>query len=278
MSGRLAGKVALVTGAARGQGRSHAIALAREGADIIAIDICEQIDSAPYALATPEDLRLTVSEVESLGRRVVASELDIRDLAQLAGVVDAGVAELGRLDIVSANAGISSPAGLAHEISEQSWEDMVGVNLTGVRHTARVATPHILKGGLGGSITITGSISGQHAYHHIAHYAAAEHGVVGLTRAVASELAPESVRVNAIVPGQVNTSILLNEQTYGVSLPDRDDPNLSDFAAASLKLDAVPVPWVESIDASNLLVFLASEEARYITGAVIPIDTDFLLS
>jgi (+)-trans-carveol dehydrogenase len=159
MAGRVEGKVAFITGAARGQGRSHAIRLAQEGADIIAVDLCAQVDSVPYPMATPEDLAQTVKEVETLDRRIVASQADVRDYGALKAALDAGVAELGRLDIVSANAGISS-VGRADELPEQTWQDMIDTNLTGVWHAAKAAIPHLKAGGRGGSIIITSSAAG----------------------------------------------------------------------------------------------------------------------
>src|ERR1700733_13802396 len=176
---RVDGKVACITGAARGQGRSHAIRLAQEGADIIAIDICAQVDSVPYAMATPDDLAETVKEVEALNRRIVATQADVRDYDALKAALDDGVRKLGRLDIVSANAGIVSSR-RAGELSEQSWQDVIDINLTGVWHTAKAAVPHLIDGGRGGSIILTSSAAGLKASRNIAHYVSAKHGLVGL--------------------------------------------------------------------------------------------------
>jgi (+)-trans-carveol dehydrogenase len=179
--GRVEGKVAFITGAARGQGRSHALVLAREGADIIALDLCAQVDSVEYAMATVDDLRETVHQVEALGRRIVPAQADVRDFDALKAVVDEGVSELGRLDIVSANAGISS-VGSAAELPEQTWRDMIDINLTGVWHTAKAAIPHLVEGGRGGSIVLTSSAAGLQAYLNVSHYVSAKHGLVGLMR------------------------------------------------------------------------------------------------
>jgi (+)-trans-carveol dehydrogenase len=189
MKGKCDGKVALVTGAARGQGRSHAVRLAEEGADIIAVDICAQIESVPIALATPEDLAETASMVEGLDRRIVALEADVRDFDTLKRAVDTGVAEFGRLDIVAANAGVIG-FGLAEEISAEAWSDVIGVNLTGVWHTAKAAIPHMKSRDGGGSIVITSSTAGTKIVPGIAAYAASKMGVIALMRVLASELGP----------------------------------------------------------------------------------------
>ncbi|HVB52145.1 MAG TPA: mycofactocin-coupled SDR family oxidoreductase [Acidimicrobiales bacterium] len=271
--GRLDGKVAFITGAARGQGRSHAVRLAQEGADIIAIDIAAQIDSVPYQLATQEDLNETVQQVEALGRQIVASEADVRDYDQLCTALDAGVKELGRLDIVSANAGIISFSKL-DILEEQAFRDVVDVNLTGVWHTAKAAIPHLRAGGEGGSIVITSSSGGLRAAQNIGHYVAAKHGLVGLMRTLALELAPDNIRVNSLHPTAVNTDLVLNNAVYRLFAPDlpEDQLNESIYAERSLVLNALPVPWVEAIDVSNALLWLASSEARFVTGVALPID------
>jgi (+)-trans-carveol dehydrogenase len=271
VAGRVEGKVAFITGAARGQGRSHAIRLAQEGADIIAVDLCGQVDSVPYPMSTPEDLAQTVKEVEALDRRIVASQADVRDYGALKAALDAGVAELGRLDIVSANAGISS-VGRADELPEQTWQDMIDTNLTGVWHAAKAAIPHLKAGGRGGSIIITSSAAGLMAMENIAHYVSAKHGLVGLMRTLALELAPDMIRVNSLHPTTVNTPMIQNEPTYQLFRPDLENPTVDDAAESFLMLNALPIKWVEPIDISNALLFLASDEARYITGVTLPID------
>ncbi len=271
MPGRLEGKVALVTGAARGQGRSHAIRLAQEGADIIAVDICAQVDSVPYAMATPDDLAETVREVEALDRRIVASEADVRDFGALSSAVDAGVAELGRLDVVSANAGIVS-YGESVEIEEQQWRDMIDTNLTGVWHAAKVSIPHIRAGGRGGAIILTSSTAGLMPYPQLSHYTAAKHGVVGLMRTLALELAPDMIRVNTVNPTSVNTPMVQNQSTYTLFMGGKQDATREEASTAFTELNALPIPWVEPVDISNAIVFLASDEGRYITGVALPID------
>jgi NADP-dependent 3-hydroxy acid dehydrogenase YdfG len=178
MTGRVEGKVAFITGAARGQGRSHAVTLAREGADIIAVDIAAQIGTVPYPMATAEDLAQTVKEVQATGRRIVATQADVRDYGALKEALDDGVARLGRLDIVSANAGITS-YGRAEELPEQTWRDVIDVDLTGEWHAAKAAIPHLRAGGRGGSIILTSSELGLRAAPNTVHYTAAKHGVVG---------------------------------------------------------------------------------------------------
>jgi (+)-trans-carveol dehydrogenase len=271
MPGRLEGKVAFITGAARGQGRSHAVRLAQEGADIIAVDVCSQIDSVPYAMSTSADLAQTVKEVEATDRRIVATEADVRDYDALKAAVDDGVSQLGRLDIVSANAGICS-YGIAADLPEQTWQDMIDVNLTGVWHTTKVATPHLIEGGRGGSIVITSSVGGLRANPNVVHYVAVKHGVVGLMRTLALELAPHMIRVNTIHPTQVNTGLCMNDATFKLFSPDLENPTIEDFAPLSQALNALPIPWVEPIDISNALLFLASDEARYITGVTLSVD------
>jgi (+)-trans-carveol dehydrogenase len=271
MTGRVEGKVAFITGAARGQGRSHAVRLAQEGADIIAVDLCDQVDSVPYQMATPEDLADTVKQVEALDRRIVATKADVRDYDALKKALDDGVAQLGRLDIVSANAGIAS-FGQADELPEQTWQDMIDTNLTGVWHAAKAAIPHLIAGGRGGSIVLTSSAAGLKAYANAAHYVSAKHGVVGLMRTLALELAPHMIRVNSLHPTQVDTDMVMNEFTFKLFSPDKQNPTIEDFGPASQAMNALPIPWVEPVDISNALLFLASDEARYITGVTLPVD------
>jgi (+)-trans-carveol dehydrogenase len=276
MSGRVEGKVAFITGAARGQGRSHAIRLAEEGADIIAVDIAAQVDSVPYPMATPEDLAQTVKEVKALDRRIVATQADVRDYDALKAAVDDGVAQLGRLDIVSANAGIVS-YGRIHELAEQTWRDMIDINLTGVWHTAKATIPHLIQGGRGGSIVITSSDAGLMAYQNTGHYVSAKHGLVGLMRNLALELAPNMIRVNSLHPTSVNTPMIQNDPTYKLFRPDLEHPTVDDAAEAFISLNALPIKWVEPIDISNALLFLVSDEARYITGVPLPVDAGVLI-
>ena len=269
--GRVEGKVAFVTGAARGQGRSHAIRLAQEGADIIAVDICSQMDTVGYPMATTQDLEQTVKDVEALDRRIVAVEADVRDLAALKAAVDQGVTELGRLDIVCGNAGIAG-FGRAEELSEEEWTDMIDVNLTGVWHTVKAAIPHLKAGGNGGSIILTSSTAGLMGIENSAHYVAAKHGVVGLMRTLALELAPDMIRVNTVHPTGVDTDMIQNDVIYSLFAPDLDHPTREQIGERFQALNVLPIPWVEPVDISNAVLWLASDESRYVTGVTLPID------
>ena len=271
MTGRVEGKVAFITGAARGQGRSHAITLAREGADIIAVDLSAQVGTVPYPMATPEDLAQTVKEVEATGRRIVATQADVRDYDALKQALDEGVAQLGRLDIVSANAGIVS-YDQAEDLAEQTWQDVIDVNLTGEWHAAKAAIPHLRAGGRGGSMILTSSDAGLKPLQNLAHYVAAKHGVIGLMRTLALELAPDFIRVNALAPTTVDTPMVMNEATYRLFRPDLENPTAEDMAEASRATNVLPIAWVEPVEISNALLFLASDEARYITGVALPVD------
>ena len=275
-AGRLTGQVAFITGAARGQGRSHALRLAAEGADIIAADLCGPLPTVAYPLATPADLAQTVRLVEELDRRIVARRADVRDLASLEAVLAEGVAELGRLDIVVANAGILSSGSLA-ELSEQAWREMIDVNLSGVWRTCRAAIPHLIAGGRGGAMILISSVAGLKSYPGMAHYVAAKHGVTGLARALAAELAAHRIRVNSVHPTQVDTDMIQNDIMYRLFRPDLENPGRDDFAAASRATGLLPVDWVEPADVSSAVAFLASGDSRYITGTALPVDAGALI-
>lgn len=277
MAGRVQGKVAFISGAARGQGRSHAVRLAEEGADIIAFDICRDVETSSIPGATPEDLEETVRAVEALDRRIVARQADVRDYDAVKSLVDDGVAELGRLDIVAANAGMAGELGKADTLSEDGWRTMVDVNLTGVWHTAKAAIPHLKASGDGGSIVITSSAAGLQPYENQAHYVSAKHGVVGLMKAMALEFGPDRIRVNSIHPTQVDTPMIMNEAIMKLFVPGKEEPTLDDFAEVSEAMQALPIPWVEAVDISNALLFLASDEGRYITGVPLPVDAGTLI-
>ncbi|UOR01986.1 mycofactocin-coupled SDR family oxidoreductase [Leucobacter allii] len=271
MTGRLAGKVAFITGAARGQGRSHAIRLAQEGADIIAVDVSQQIETVPYPTARAEDLAETVRQVEALDRRIVAREADVRDLAALTAVVDDAVAELGRLDIVLSNAGISTPAS-SLDMDEETWQTMIDINLTGVWKTIKAAVPHIQAGGRGGSVVITSSLAAIYANPGTAHYSAAKAGLVMLAKVLAKELAPESIRVNTVHPTTVATDMILNEPTYRLFRPDLEHPTREDFEVAARTLNRLPIAAMEPVDISNAILYLVSDDGRYVTGTTHVVD------
>src|SRR5262245_59406891 len=265
MAGKLDGKVAFITGAARGQGRSHAVRLAEEGADIIAIDVPKPIANLPYQTATAEDLAETVRQVEALGRRIVAAEADVRDFAALKAAVDTGVAELGRLDIVLANAGISAPASTL-EMSEEVWQTMIDINLTGVWKTVKASVPHVIAGGRGGSVVITSSLAAIVVQPNIAHYSAAKGGLIQLSNVLSKELAPQGIRVNTVHPGTVLTDMVLNEPTFRLFRPDLEHPTQDDFEAVARTMTGMPTTAVEAVDISNAIVYLVSDDGRYVTG------------
>jgi (+)-trans-carveol dehydrogenase len=272
MAGRVEGKVAFITGAARGQGRSHAVRLAQEGADIIAVDICKQIDSVRIPLSTPEDLAETADLVKGLNRRIFTAEVDVRDYDGLKAAVDAGVEQLGRLDIIVANAGIGNGGATLDKTAEGDWTDMIDVNLGGVWKTVKAGVPHILEGGRGGSIVLTSSVGGLKAYPHTGHYVAAKHGVVGLMRTFAVELGQHNIRVNSVHPTNVNTPLFMNEGTMRLFRPDLANPGPDDMKVVAQMMHTLPIGWVEPEDISNAVLFLVSDEARYITGVTLPID------
>ncbi|MCV7429889.1 mycofactocin-coupled SDR family oxidoreductase [Mycobacterium montefiorense] len=277
MTGRVEGKVAFISGAARGQGRSHAVRLAQEGADIIAIDVCGPIDNLAYPHATPEDLAETADLVKNLDRRIVTAKVDVRDFDGLKAAVDSGVEQLGRLDIIVANAGVGTDGRRLHKIRENVWQDIIDINLSGVWHTVKAGVPHILSGGRGGSIVLTSSVGGRKAYQNTGHYVAAKHGVIGLMRAFAVELGQDMIRVNSVLPSQVSTTMVMNENTYRLFRPDLAEPGPEDFAPISQMMHTLPVPWVDPVDISNAVLFLASDESRYVTGVSLPVDAGSLL-
>ncbi|BDB45014.1 MULTISPECIES: mycofactocin-coupled SDR family oxidoreductase [Mycobacterium] len=273
MAGRVEGKVAFVTGAALGQGRSHAVRLAQEGADIIAIDVCKRVvETSPIPAATPEDLAETADLVKGLNRRIFTAEVDVRDYDGLKAAVDAGVEQLGRLDIIVANAGIGNGGDTLDQCSEHDWQEMIDVNLSGVWKTVKAGVPHLISGGNGGSIILTSSVGGLKAYPHCGNYVAAKHGVVGIMRSFAVELGHHMIRVNSVHPTHVSTGMIMNEGTWKMFRPDLENPGPDDMAPICQMFHTLPVPWVDAQDISNAVLFLASDEARYITGVTLPVD------
>ncbi len=269
---RFDGKVALITGAARGQGRSHALRLAEEGADIIALDLCRQIDTVPYPLADSDDLVTTVDLIKSRGRRVFADEVDVRDLRGLEAAVTAGVSELGRLDIVVANAGTLNDTAPLWDITEQQFQDQIDVNLTGVWKTIKATVPTMLKQNDGGVIILISSISGLTVELNVGHYAASKHGVNGLMRTLSAELAPFGIRVNSLNPTNVNTAMINNPRYNRLFAGGMDGATQDDALDALTAMHALSVPFLEPIDVSNAVVYLASDDGRYITGTAHVID------
>ena len=280
MGSRLEGKVAVITGAARGQGRAHAVRFAQEGADIIALDICRQIESNPYPLATPEDLAETERLVKEAGRRIVARQADVRERAELKEAIDEGVAELGRLDVVVANAGILPMAMGQPEVGD--FVDAADVDLVGVMNTVSVSLPHLPDGS---SIVVTGSTAGLvpgAADNPImgpggAGYGWSKRTLVSYVEEMALHLAPRFIRINVMHPSNCNTHLLHNDGLYGLFRPDLEHPSREDAELAFTFFQAMPIPYVEPEDVANLALFLASDEARYITGQQIGVDGGALL-
>jgi SDR family mycofactocin-dependent oxidoreductase len=263
MSGRVEGKVAFITGAGRGQGRSHAIRLAEEGADIIAVDVLEDYPTVRYAMSSRADLDETVRAVEALDRRIVAAKADVRDATALRAALDAGVAELGRLDIACANAGIYTVQRW-DQVTPQVWRDTIDTNLTGVWNTMVVAVPHLIAAG-GGSIIATSSTAGLKGMPFLAPYVAAKHAVVGICRSLANELAAHHIRVNTVHPAGVDTPMVAGRETLEPFVSR--NPELGPIFTNSL-----PVEALDPRDISNAVLWLASEEARYVTGAALTVD------
>jgi SDR family mycofactocin-dependent oxidoreductase len=276
MPGRVEGKVAFITGAGRGQGRSHAVRLAEEGADIIAIDICHDVKGA-LPMATAEDLAETAKMVEALDRRIVTHQADVRDLDALKAAVDDGVAQFGRLDIVLASAGVAMMGGRADKMSVGAWEHTIDINLTGVWNSARVAIPHLISGGRGGAIVLTSSVGGEHAMPFMSHYISAKHGVIGLMRSLAVELGQHDIRVNSVLPTNVNTPMYMNQGLFRSLRPDLENPTADDIRPIAEAQHVLPIGWVEPVDISNAILFLVSDESRYITGIELPVDGGTLL-
>ncbi|WP_428338904.1 mycofactocin-coupled SDR family oxidoreductase [Mycobacterium sp.] len=273
--GKLDGKVAFITGAARGQGRSHAVRLAEEGADIIAVDICHDIPTLPYSLATPEDLDETAKLVLDTGRRIVTRQADVRDIAALRWAFEEGVAELGRIDIVIANAGVMffgdfDPYGDL-EADDAAWEIATRVMLDGVRNTIKVSRKALVDAGNGGSIVLISSTGGLKGSSDGTGggdgYIAAKHGIIGLMRTYANLLGPAGVRVNTIHPTGVMTPMIMNE-TFGTWVAAH--PEIADRMQ-----NLLPVPALEPIDVSNAIAWLVSDEGRYVTGVTLPVDAGF---
>ena len=271
MTGRLAGKVALITGAARGIGRAQAVRFAQEDADVVALDVCAPVDTVIIPHATPADLDETATLVTEAGGRIHTEIVDVRDLTALQAAVDRGVQKFGGLDAVCATAGITS-RGAALELSENAWRTMLDVNLTGVWHTCRVAAPHLIARG-GGAMILTNSIAGLRGLVGVAHYTAAKHGLVGLMRSLANELAPHNIRANCVHPTNVDTPMIQNDVVSSAFRPDLDrPPTRAEFAEAACGMNMLGVPWVDAMDVANAALFLASDEARYITAITLPVD------
>jgi SDR family mycofactocin-dependent oxidoreductase len=277
--GRLDEKVALITGAARGQGRSHAIRLAQEGAAIVGVDICESIATMKYPLASQEDLDQTAKEVEALGGRVMARKGDVRDRGRLEEIVDEAISEFGRLDVVVANAGICP----AYDVSlARAFVDAVDVDLVGTMNTVAVSLPHLKEGA---SVIVTGSTAGmikgttenmQGSTGGVG-YSWAKQVIVRYVEVLALQLAPHMIRLNAVHPTNVDTALLHNDEIYRAFRPDLENPTREDAMLSFPAMQAMPIPFVDPTDVSALVAFLASDESRYITGLNIRLDAGAML-
>lgn len=271
--GSLDGKVAFITGVARGQGRSHAVRLASDGADIIGIDICADIPSNGYPMASRDELEETIALVEAAGGKMVASVADVRDFGAVDGALAAGVDHFGRLDIVCANAGIATMAFRELTIDEEleQWTDVLDVNLVGAFHTAKAAIPHLVAGRRGGSIVFTSSTAGLRGFGGLQGgglaYAASKHGIVGLMRTLSNALAPESIRVNTVHPTAVNTMMATNEAMTSF---------LEHYPEGGMHLqNPMPVSLLEPEDISAAIAYLVSDAGKYVTGVAFPVDAGF---
>lgn len=271
--GKLDGKVAVITGGARGQGRAHALTLAREGASIVICDVCEQLPTVPMAMSTLADIEETIRMVEELDQCCVGIKADVRDGAAMRGVAERAMSEFGRIDILCANAGIASFAP-AWEISDEMWNEMISVNLTGVWQSCKAVIPSMIGGGTGGAIVLTSSTAGLKGYSNLGHYVSAKHGVIGLMRTLAIELAPHNIRVNSVHPTIVNTPMIMNQDAFSI-FTGKPDATLEDALPAFSAMHLLPQPWVEVQDVSNAVLFLVSDDARYITGVTLPVDLGF---
>jgi SDR family mycofactocin-dependent oxidoreductase len=274
MSGRVEGKVALVTGAARGIGRACAVRLAEEGADVALLDIGRAIETVPYAPSTPDQLEETAEAVRASGRRALTLTADVRDGPAMRDAVEATVRQLGGLGILVAAAGVDSWAN-AWELSDEQWDTMIGVNLTGVWQSAKAATPPMIQAG-GGVMVFIGSVLSYRANKQFAHYTAAKHGVLGLTRAFALELAPHWIRVNSVDPTAVATS-MIDSQAYKDRLVGHANATDDEVRALYLGWNVLPTPWIEPADVANAVLFLGSDEARFVTGIGLPVDAGAML-
>ena len=272
---KLDGKVVLITGGARGQGRSHALTFAREGAEVVICDVASSLPTVPYPLASAGELAETARMVEDLGRRCLALQADVRSSAGMRGVVERAVSQFGQVDILLANAGIES-FGEAWELTDDQWDEMIAVNLTGVWKSCRAVIPRMIERRTG-VILITSSIAGLKGLAHQAHYCAAKHGVVGLMRGLAIELAPHGIRVNTVHPSSVDTPIIKNQAMYTLFSGGKPDATLEEVTPAFRALNLMDTPWMEPQDVSNAMLWLASDEARYVTGATLPVDAGLMV-
>lgn len=275
-AGRIEGAVVLITGAARGQGRSHALRFAREGADVILLDSVAPIDGIGYGMPSPQDLKCVAEEVRGLGRRAFVVQADVRNLDDVATGVGSAVEELGRLDTLVANAGVLGATKPTWEMTPEEWSTVVDINLTGVWNSVKVAVPLMIASGNGGSVILISSIAGLRGVPSVASYVAAKHGLVGLAGSLANEVAEYGIRVNTVHPTNVRTPMIDNPTSARIFRPDLEAPTLEDGVAVLERINLLPTPWIDPEDVSAAVLWLASAEARYVTGAAIPVDAGML--
>lgn len=270
--GVLEGKVAFVTGAARGQGRSHAVRFAQEGADVIAVDLCAPVAAAPYPMATSEDLDETAELVKAEGRRVFTRIVDVRNPSALNQAADDGQNELGVVDVVVANAGIATAGENIMNCPQEVWQEVIDINLTGVFNTIRAGAREMVARASGGSIILISSIMGLRAVGGIPAYTTAKHGLVGLMRTAAHEFAPYQIRCNSVHPTNVRTPMILHEALFASVRPDLEHPTEEDAAVGLGMLNLMPLPWVQPSDITDAVLWLASDASKYVTGVTLPVD------
>ncbi|WP_109472696.1 mycofactocin-coupled SDR family oxidoreductase [Ornithinimicrobium cavernae] len=271
---RLDGKVAFITGAARGMGRAHAVRLAQEGADIVITDLARDETGVDYTQGTPEELAETAGLVEAAGRQVLARVADVRDLSALEAVAAEAEEKFGRIDILVSNAGISNQSPVL-ELTDEQWQQILSVNLVGAWHAVKAVVPGMVKNG-GGSVVIISSTAGLVGAPNQAHYTASKHGLQGLMGTIANELGKSNIRVNTVNPGMVNTEMAMNQRLLKAYVPDVEEPTLEDVQRVFGGISLLPAAWVEPEDISNAVLWLASDEARYVTGIAIPVDAGLL--
>ncbi|MEU0465283.1 mycofactocin-coupled SDR family oxidoreductase [Amycolatopsis sp. NPDC006131] len=269
---RFKGQTVVISGAARGQGRSHALGFAAEGANVVGFDICGPVESSPITLASAGDLAETAEEVRALGAGALFTKADVRDGAQVAQVFEQARDRFGRIDVVVANAGIIGHFAPTWEIDDAVYREVVDIDLIGAWRVLKYGVTAMIEGGVPGAVIVTGSGASIKGLANLSPYVAAKHGLVGMVRTAARELGPHGIRVNLIAPGNVNTDLIINPFVYGVYFPDAESPTREDFEALASSQNPMRQPYVEPEDVTRTVLHLASDDAKYVTGTVIPID------
>lgn len=269
---RFRGKTVVISGAARGQGRSHALRFAAEGANVVAFDVCAQFATVPFAMPGPEDLDETVRLVREQGAEIVATIADVRDARQVEAVFGQAVDAFGRVDVAVANAGIVGDFAPVWEVADEVFRDVVDVNLIGSWHLVKAGIATMLDHGIRGAIVVTGSGASLKGLPNLAPYVASKHALVGLVRTAAREAAPHGIRVNLVAPGSVSTPMFINDATARLYAPDDDEPGMETLLERSRAVVPMGIPCVQPEDVTEAVLYLASDAARYVTGAVLPVD------